>query len=471
VEYRKTQIWSENGCLPDLGSGVVWCQVWPNHLEPGAWGEIKFSVSSGVPPPAAVQISCALAGESQSLVASLPDRPSHLEWQAITFTPDLRRMWFGIRSRAASQSRLTSIRVNGEERIGEAVGCVDLRPESVTVVGIPLIADCSPGDDVFLIVRDDRDECAVARVRVNNRFPIFAWTESPAGLDLDPTPFFAENDATPISYSQLMSCVTHNHGTYAEAALKLAGKYASLRKQSTSTLGCIYLCYFRWQDGLTVFPPLVDLAITYPVQGLPHEGNPESVKSENTFASTAFRGSAPGGWIAYMSVTPINEAAHLRQRAPSREELMYMIWECIGYGARGVLYGGSEEQLRAADIGIINREIRDFLPSLTYAIPTESLELAEGKARVAVLQAGLDELIVIVINNAMTYSTEVGSPSLYQLLRDLRVEIEIPPGLMVDDTRQGCEPVEVGEHGQTCAFSIERLKREYVTRIGLRKGQ
>jgi hypothetical protein len=386
-------------------------------------------------------------------------------WQGIAFDQDLEMCWFGLRWEGKESSEIGVVRFCGVDQT-EKVSLPTrlLKPGKTLVAGVLLPATCARGADLSLVISTKGNaEQARADVRVHNRFPILGWDQSPNGFGLDPYPFVLAREEGEQIYDLLMSCVTHTHGTYEEATRELARSYAALRQGSESTLGCIKVCNIEWEDGLTIFPPRADLTITFPLQALPMEG---SLKPVNEFAATAQRGCAPQGWIAYALVAPVHEAPHLKDRPPTREELRYMIWEWISYGARGVLYDGSEEAFRASEIGVINQELREYLPSLIYAIPVEDHFIADGKVRVAVLQAGFDQLVVIVLNHTLTYSPVPPRATSCELLRN---DVEIPRGLALDAEREGNEPVEYDEEKGVCSFTLKRLERLHVTRIGLRE--
>jgi len=140
----------------------------------------------------------------------------------------------------------------------------------------------------------------------------------------------------------------------------------------------------------------------------------------------------------------------------------------LGNGAKGLRYNGSEKDLYASDVKRLNERVRSFLPALQYAIPIQSEDLAEGKAHLLVLQAGLEELIIVVTNNTRTFSFEYGNPSGTELLRDLRVEVDLPFSLHVSEDDKAGVPTDLTIGKGSFSFTVPRLKNVFVKRVALR---
>lgn len=204
-----------------------------------------------------------------------------------------------------------------------------------------------------------------------------------------------------------------------------------------------------------------------PLEPAPEEGEGKIENRSGIIARHAFRSAVPSPWYAVITAATNNRTMHHRTRRPTHDEVRHLVWECIGSGAKGLFYRGTEADFKAAGVRTINQDVREYLPELAYAIPVESRDIADGKAHLGVLQAGYTELIVILTTNTLCYADKPGTPTTIELLRNLKAEFPIPAGFTVNPETENVE-VTTSENGeQVCTLTVRFFRHVHIERLPL----
>ena len=478
IRLKGRTIWSGEGDrFPDFPD-LAWCQLWPTRLRSGNRCELKLLPRMPLPRDATVEIVYRAEAETEESIVEILPKPSALQWKGITFADRLRTIWFALQRDTNTEARLTSILINGLESLDAVISESSLPcgEKSIRVVGVRLERMLERGDDVYIVCKTDDGECAAARVRADDLFPmdeVGGRFLPEVGLDGGQFwSFWAPGELREdkgLSYVCLMGCPAHRHGTREEALLRIRERYLSFRRSGLSkAIGYVFVCKTQQDETLALFSPLADAVLTNPLEILPDEISTSRYRRSSELIELIYRCVSPSPWYALISTHQDKRFRQFRDRPATKDEVEHLVWLSIGGGAKGLIYRDKgPENYRGARLGRINAKVRKLLPRLRYAIPVVPTDVCDGKAHLAVLQAGVEELIVIVTNNTLhCIGPELSSTSL-QLLRELRVEVPIPRGTKVkkphDNNSLENEFVESGIY----SFVIDCLRYVHVSRIKL----
>jgi len=326
------------------------------------------------------------------------------------------------------------------------------------------------GKDVFVAVRFDNGTSLVGRVRAESEFPIRDRSgTTPGSLNLDSSPFWDETYApvgSHFTHCLLMDCVTHKHGTIQQAFSKLGTLYYDHRQNHEAPLAFDYVCETSRELGLGIFQVPVDAVMTQAYPPIPMTDWKSSL-GLSSFESTLYL-TAPKPWYALITAFPDRRFRTWKRRCPSFDEIEHQVWTAIGHGAKGLLYWGTVEQIGDSEVGDVNKELRNFLPELRYALPVSLTDVADAKVRCCVLQAGLKELIIVLINRTLAYTNEPMSPTSVEMIREVEVELPVPPGFVPKETPQSGE-IQWIPGDRIVRLGIPRLRHVHVTRVELQR--
>ena len=231
-----------------------------------------------------------------------------------------------------------------------------------------------------------------------------------------------------------------------------------------NALGFIHVCKVDQEQGLAYFSPLVDGAVTLSLEQATGDTTGGSICQQSAlWSEKALFYSCPRLWYAVVNAGIDNRFYHLRGRRPSVNEVEHFVWTVLGSGAKGLLYRGTADDFSESQIARVNMEVVGLLPQLRYAIPVECRMIERGRVRLAVLQAGFEEMIVILTNNTMNCFPNSVSPGTVELLRDVRVQIPIPSACDIQNASANVEKTKGGSYD----LIVRRMRHVYVERIRL----
>jgi len=229
------------------------------------------------------------------------------------------------------------------------------------------------------------------------------------------------------------------------------------------------VCKAAQEECLGIFTPLADGVLTNPVVSFPKENGGAQADYSPSLPDVILTHSVPSPWFALIGTHPDERIPHLQERPPTRLEVEYLIWLSIGRGAKGLVFRDTESDRLRRMLAACTGKVRQYLPELRYAIPVDSKDIARGKAHIAVLQAGHEQLIVIVTNNTVRYSPIPLTPASVEMLSDVHVDVHIPEGLQVAHGLHGSEEERPDSTGGEFSFTIDRFCHYHVCTIELER--
>jgi len=480
VTIEKQEVWGAEGILPPRDSSIVWCRVWPPVVSPGQRGELKCYASDNVLFSASAEIAYQRKGAEEKTFWKLFERPATLQWKGITFCESPKVIWFGLTSSKKEERVLSSIELDGSEKLEKCLASTDLLlgPGKTLIVGIPISKEMKQGQDVFLTCRADDGEIIAARVRADFCFPISDLREGTNNdLNTNEDHFWSvwgsqrETSVKTETHLCLLGCPAHAHGSETEATLKLGRIYGEQRASSQgNAIGYVFVCKAQQDDFVAMCTPLADGVLTNPLESFSPVNRPHPNRT-NVLVDSLLPLSAPAPWYALIAMHPDGRFSHLRGRAPSSEEIEYIVWRSIGGGAKGLVYREEKgrQYLPPSVIGNVNHEVAKCLPQLRYAIQVASQDVSDGRARADILQAGFEELFIIFSNNTIAYSPEPLTPTSVEWLTNLEVDLPIPSGYEPLGEPSGNSSARLLRTEAGFKVSVDSMKYSGIVRVKLQR--
>lgn len=429
---------------------IVWYQITPNPVPPGKVADV--AVKWAFAPTRIIKIGVTTA-KGNSVSDNHPPRTVPLRLTAIRFSGSGSKVFFyvineGERSIHAQQVFLDSNDVTPE--VFPAWPWVALQPAEKRCFVFMPNKPLRQGDYVTVKVTSAEEHIAESTVRVFAGFPIPYYggnycaelSDGDSQVLQTSLEYAGERD-----FIYAMGCPTHAHGTYSEAGSKLVGAMNRHRSDHPGTPAFVHICKAVQEEGAYLFSEIADFTVHNLYEPYSEELQDPLVHPTQRLARIAKQAVSPRPMFMNIRNYPDERFDEFKERTVLPEEIRLFVYCGLSCGAAGLFLemdAPYDENKMSQLIGEL-RAVRNYL-SISEPIPGATANHPQVEA--ALLQAGYDALVLLLINHDHLSRPAVASeePFEYRAKQDIEVTVNIPQGF-------------------SFPFEVNEIEREFKTRV------
>lgn len=396
---------------------LSWAKFEPSLVPPGQWAELSIKPYHVANRPAIIEFIDS-DGVRQRLW--IPPNTSALTVKSITFSRGMDNVFIYVKNNTSHSLRLNGIDVDGEEipRSRLSFSEVTVPPSQLGIIVWKPEKPLPEGTRYVFAIRGPDGYLACEQVRAihyfvvgneNGRLPTahgFSDISTPISepvFSKDGT--FTDNQPSHAP-RRIISCPMHEWGRdFNSVAALMHQREATINRAYPSSVVFTHHCRNNPADSCAKFGELGDcISVNSNV-----EKHFETFKSLSPLwdgegiVRHASKSVRPKGFFVLADTGVFGRKGRLSPPADFRRRA----YVALGQGAKGLLYrhagkwtGDTAEEKRLLDaIAALNAELAILRPYLAIACPSSDSTLATDTTRVYTLQAGLDSVVVVAVQD------------------------------------------------------------------------